>query len=63
VEICIALGEGENDLTQELLLGMGDEARMAIVRQGLAQILGEPESRLSIWESSKSSPSLETSLP
>ncbi len=43
VEVFIALDEAQDALANELLLGVGDEARVAVVGQGLAQILDEPE--------------------
>ena len=45
-EIFVALDEAQDALAKELLLGVGDEARVAVVGHGLAQIPDEPEARI-----------------
>ena len=48
VEVFVALDEAEDALAQELLLGVGDEARVAVIGQGLAQILDQAKARVDL---------------
>ncbi len=43
VEILVPLGEPEDALTQELLLRVGDEGRMSVIRERPAGILDQAE--------------------
>ena len=62
VEVFVALDEAEDALAQELLLGVGDEARVAVIGKDLAQIIDQAKARVDL-RTSGGPPSLETSPP
>ena len=48
VEVFVALDEAEDALAQELLLGVGNEARVAVIGKDLAQILDQAKARVDL---------------